>query len=77
MGVNVDIDNVLKIDVDDGDILLVTIPDNLSRKEFDEFSKYVRNGFNDALKDKKVKIVIVPSNIKVELIKSSMLEDKE
>lgn len=75
-----DIENVVKLDIDDGDIVLVTLPefvDEMPSEKQKEFLITVQRGFMDALGEKEARVVVMPFGMKVEVLPSSMLKDKE
>jgi len=77
---NITIDDVLKLDVADGDALIVSLPEaanNMPVPQQQAFSKSVSEAFKDAFHDKQIKVVVVPHGMKVELLKVSELLDKE
>jgi len=77
---NVTLDDVVKINVDDGDALLVTLPEgsaNMPSAALGKFIENVSRVFHDAFEDKHIKIIVIPHGMQVELIKSSELKDKE
>jgi len=72
-----EIESIEKIDAEDGDILLVTLPDKtMSRKELSEWSNAINKQFRNLLDNKDVKIAILHSGMKVELLKTSQLENR-
>ena len=76
---DVTIQDVVKIDVDDGDVLLVKLPpqsEDLPAPALDQMYKRVANAFESVFFDKDVKILVVPPGMEVEIIKSSELKDK-
>ena len=73
------VDSVLKIDIADGDMILVTMPENVSEMPVSSQQKYMKkiaDGFDRAFDGKDVQTIIVPHGMKVELIKGSLLQDK-
>lgn len=71
-----EIEEVLKLNVENNDILLVTLPNvQLPPTQYEKYANHVTSGFKEVLKDKKVKIIVVPAGTYVELIKSSSLDD--
>ena len=76
---DVTIQDVVKIDIDEGDTLLVKLPPqsvDLPNNALDQMYKAVSKGFESTFADKDVKILIVPHGMEVEIIKSSELNDK-
>ena len=74
-----DIDSIVKIDVDEGDVLVVTLPEstkNLPRHLHEQFSKDVSKGFEAVLEDKDIKVVVIPYGMKVEYFQASLMKDK-
>lgn len=72
-------EDVLKINVDEGDALLVTLPEtaNLMPREVQQaYQENVSNAFKDVFKEKEIKVIVMPHGMKVELIKASLMEDK-
>ena len=67
------IENVVKLDAADGDVLIVTLaqpfPEHVVSK--------ITDNIEDLLDGKDVKVLIVPPGTKVELLKTSQLADKE
>jgi len=77
---NITIDDVVKINVDDGDALLVTLPEgsvNMPNVDLGKFIENVSRVFRDAFDDKKIKVIVVPYGMQVELIQSSTLKEKD
>jgi len=75
----VGIDDVIKVDVEDGDALLVTLPETankMSREQQALFADNVSQAFQTAFENKNLKVVVMPYGMTVELIKGSQLEDK-
>ena len=75
---DIKIDNVLKILVDEGDMLLVTLPEsslNLPIVKHDDMLKGVAHAFEELLHGKRVKIMVVPYGMQVQIIKSSDFDD--
>jgi len=73
------IDDVIKVDVEEGDALLVTLPETASRLPRDQQAQFATNvsqAFQTAFEDKNLKVVVMPHGMTVELIKGSQLEDK-
>jgi hypothetical protein len=76
MEIDVD-ENVFKLEVDDGDVLIVTMPESslsMSRRTFESFADETKNSFKDLLKDKDVKIVVIPYGMKVEYFKADLFK---
>lgn len=74
---NDEIDNILKINPDDGDVLFVTLPDiKLPRSKLEEYMKNVGDKVSMMFSDKDVEVLVAPFGTKIELIKSSSLKDK-
>jgi hypothetical protein len=72
-------DDVMKINVDEGDALLVRLPEAanlMPRHQQQAYQQNVSHAFQDAFKDKKLKVIVMPHGMEVEIIKSSQLEDK-
>jgi len=75
----VGIDDVIKVDVEEGDALLVTLPETantMPRDQQAQFATNVSQAFQAAFEDKNLKVVVMPHGMTVELIKGSQLEDK-
>jgi len=75
----VGIDDVIKVDVEDGDALLVTLPETantMPREQQALFADNVSQAFQTAFENKNLKVVVMPYGMTVELIKGSQLEDK-
>jgi hypothetical protein len=71
---NVTLQDVIKINTDEGDTLLVTLPEQsqqLPNIQLDNMFQRVGKAFEKTFADKDVKVVVVPYGMKVELIKSS------
>lgn len=77
--IEVKIDDVIKVNTDEGDTLLVRLPpmENAPDRVVEAFSKRVSDAFKETFKDKNVKILVVPHLMQVEIIKGSLLEDNE
>ena len=76
---DITVDDAIKIDIDDGDVLLVKLPpqaDDLPVHALEMMYKYVAKSFESVFSDKDVKILVVPSGMEVEVIQSSKLKDK-
>ena len=76
---DVTIDDVIKINTDDGDTLLVEMPKTsteLPITALREMNERVAKSFESVFADKDVKIIVIPYGMKVQLIKSSNLQDK-
>lgn len=76
---DITIDDVVKINIDDGDVLLVELPpqtDDLPLHALDIMYSHVTSAFESVFSDKDVKILVVPTGMKVEIIQSSKLKDK-
>ena len=76
---DITVDDAIKIDIDDGDVLLVKLPPqsvDLPNSALDQMYKNVSKGFESVFADKDVKILIVPHGMIVEVIQSSKLKDK-
>ena len=72
-------ENVMQIDAADGDVLLVTMPEHSLTMTDDQLRSYHKNvidTFDNVFKDKKVRTVVVPFGMKVEIVKSSEFEDE-
>lgn len=73
-------EDVLKLNADDGDVLLVTLPEaaNVMPREMQQaYQQNVSEAFQDVFKDKQVKVVVMPHGMEVTMFKSSMFEDKK
>ena len=76
---DITINDVIKIDTDDGDTILVEMPPqstHLPVPQLDDMTQRVAKAFEAAFADKDVRILVMPSGMKVQLIKSSKLQDK-
>lgn len=72
--------SVERIRVEDGDAIVVTLPQStemMPQHIRDEYIRNIQKTFEDMFNDKKVRVLIVPYGMKVELITTSDLEDKE
>ena len=72
-------DNIFTINPDDGDALLVTLPEittHLSKDLYKMYEDAIRQKFIDTFKDKNVRVIVVPHGMKIEILQSSLLEDK-
>ena len=76
---DITVDDAIKIDIDDGDVLLVKLPpqsEDLPHHALDVMYTSVTKAFGSVFSDKDVKIIVVPSGMEVEIIQSSKLKDK-
>jgi hypothetical protein len=72
-------DDVLKLNAEDGDALLVTLPETanmMSREVQQQYQESVSNAFKEVFKEKEIKVVVIPHGMKVELLKTNLLKDK-
>lgn len=77
--INITIDDTIKIDTEDGDIILVTLPEmttSMPMHLLDEHTQRVTDAFTALFKDKDVKIAVMQYGMKVEFFKGSNLADK-
>ena len=76
---NIQIEDVIKVNADEGDTLLVTLPEaseKLPTRVLDDMFQRVAKAFEQVFKDKDVKVIVVPYGMEVQLIKSSTIDDK-
>ncbi len=72
-----DIENVLKLNAEDGDMLVVTLAENdLPTHHLKTHMNEINKQFSMLLKDKDVKIIVIPHGMKVEILSASILKDK-
>lgn len=69
------LDDIVKIDCSEGDTLLITLAENQIPTQ--KMITIMSEKFNNYFEDKKIKAIVVPYGTKVEVIKSSLFEDKE
>lgn len=77
--IEITIDDVIKVNTDEGDTLLVTLPAtsaNLPYAILDKHLMRVAGLFTETFEGKDVKVLVVPHGMEVQLIKSSQLKDK-
>ncbi len=60
-----------ELNTEAGDTLVITLGENMAHYEVDE----IMGSFKKMFKDQQLNIVIVPGGVKLDLIKSSNLED--
>ena len=68
---NVTVQDAVKINTDEGDTLLVSLPAqsmDLPSSQLHDMTKRVAESFKEVFEDKKVKVIVVPHGMKVELI---------
>ncbi len=76
---NVKIEDAIKLNAENGDTLLVTLPPQsvvLPTKVLDDMFIRVAKAFEESFSDKDVRVLVVPHGMEVQLIKSSELKDK-
>jgi len=67
-------DDVKKINVENEDVLLITLPEKINNyptSAQNEYTKNVHESFLEIFKDKNIKIIVIPAGMKVEIIKNS------
>ena len=72
----IDAEKVVLLDPSEGDIILVTLPESVSDDDVGAIGPLVSEQFEAILEDKKVKVIVIPHNMKVEILTASMLDDK-
>ena len=73
-------EDVMKIDVEDEDVLLVTLPKHVSSfspEQQQEYTKSVSDAFQAVFKEKNIKVVVVPQGMTVKVIRNSDLQDND
>lgn len=76
----IDIDNVQRLSVEDGDALIVTLPPNADMMPNDVRERYIKSiqeTFEQIFHDKQIRVIIIPNGMKVEVLLTSQLEDKD
>ncbi len=73
----IDAEAVKVLDATDGDMLLVTLPQEVLAEDVGVVGQGVNDQFEAILDGKDVKIVVIPFGMKVELVTTSTLNDKE
>lgn len=72
-----EVESVMRLDAKDGDALIVTLPpaaDMMPGEVRTQYIKSIQESFEQIFHDKKVRVIIIPHGMKVELVSTSELE---
>lgn len=67
------IKSIEKVDLTDGDVLIVKVPDNTSKALLDSIVLNLQL----ILENKEVKVLVLPEDVTLEILSTSNLKDKE
>jgi prophage DNA circulation protein len=76
---DVTVQDIEKIVAEEGDVLLVTLPEqsaNLPNSQMQRLALDTAKAFETVLVEKRIKTIVIPNGMRVEVLKSSLLNNE-